>query len=61
MARRLHNPELRMHYLENGMRVLLVQGQTGEMIGIELDENAAAATAALLLDPHPGHHKEPMW
>lgn len=61
MTRRLHNPEFRMHYLANGVRALIVQGQTGEMIGIEFDEKTAAATAALLLEPHPGHEKEPCW
>jgi hypothetical protein len=50
-----------MHYLEEGVRVLLVQAQTGETIGIELDEKTAAAAAALLLEPHPGHHQEPRW
>jgi hypothetical protein len=61
MTRRFHNPEFRMHYLENGIRALIVQAQTGETIGIEFDEKTAAAAAALLLDPHPGHHQEPPW
>lgn len=61
MTRRLHVPEFRMHYLASGVRALIVQGQTGEMIGIEFDETTAASVAALLLEPHPGHEKEPVW
>jgi hypothetical protein len=61
MAQRIHNPQFRMHYLENGVRVLVVQTPSSGTFGLEFNAETAAATATLLLAPHPGHHLEPVW
>jgi hypothetical protein len=57
----LNNAEFRTLYIAQGIRRLIFRANTGQTIAIELDEAKTAALAAHLLEPHPGHEKEPVW
>jgi hypothetical protein len=58
---RLNHAEWRIQYMAQGIRLLIFRANTGQTIAIEFDETKAAALAALMLEPHPGCEKEPVW
>jgi hypothetical protein len=57
----LNNAQFRTQYMAQGIRRLIFKANTGQTIAVEFDETTASALAALMLEPHPGHEKEPVW
>jgi hypothetical protein len=55
MARTLQNAQFCIQYLANGMRALVVEVNTGELVAFELGNADAAALSTLLSASHPGH------